>query len=46
MLPSPNSIRKSLPDEHASVSVATHHSCGVKIDGSIACWRDNQFKQG
>ena len=29
----------------ASISVGVSHGCGVKLDGSVACWGDNQFGQ-
>lgn len=29
----------------AAVSAGNSHSCGIKADGSVACWGDNGYGQ-
>ena len=31
--------------EFASVSAGGRHNCGVRVDGSVACWGNNEYGQ-
>lgn len=39
------SIKASMPKRYTQVSTGTAHSCGLKSDGSAACWGDNSAGQ-
>ncbi len=32
-------------EDLASVSVGQEHTCGVRTDGSVACWGDDKYGQ-